>query len=352
MTSSLHTAYTEKEMAALADAAKPDNKLLATSRMRQAWRSLKRTHDEDVIKRSGLDATDMDELLAASVLEDTEARHWARYRMTWPPGVAPADTQVFRIVREIGKRTLSDREVLKVKTQAHQQCAVRSAKAYQGGGGQRHRHHHPFQGQRGGGDAHPPQLLLHPHHIVRGLQQGGVQATRGCAGQRAQGHGAHQGGGAPTRYPHALRLPRAGPRPPLTLYQQAPEWVKRKDEAERAVWVDWCRNSTDSFGEVIHQALVAREAMWEVLAASESRAPAKQAPPPPEEEEEEEVGARPPRRALRSSAGRPRSSRLQRLPGFSERQVQQQELFLEACCRVVLPGGRTCGARYAAKDHR
>ena len=69
----------------------------------------------------------MDELLAASVLEDIEARHWARYKMTWPPGIAPADTQVFRIAREIEKCTLSDRDVLKVRTQAQarQQCAVR-----------------------------------------------------------------------------------------------------------------------------------------------------------------------------------------------------------------------------------
>ena len=63
----------------LVEAAKPDNTMLATSRLRQAWRSLRKARDEaDVIKRAGQDTIDMDELLQASVLDDIEARHWAR----------------------------------------------------------------------------------------------------------------------------------------------------------------------------------------------------------------------------------------------------------------------------------
>lgn len=90
------------------DAAKPTNKLLSVSRLRQAWRSLKRARDsEDAIKRPGHDTIDMDDLLAASVLDDIEARHWARYKMTWPPEIAPADTLISRIVRELEKRILS-----------------------------------------------------------------------------------------------------------------------------------------------------------------------------------------------------------------------------------------------------
>ena len=65
------------------------NVLLSGSCLRQAWRSLKRARDsEDVIKRAGQDTMDMDDLLAASVFDDIEARHWARYKMTWPPEIA------------------------------------------------------------------------------------------------------------------------------------------------------------------------------------------------------------------------------------------------------------------------
>ena len=62
----------------LVEAAGPANIFLATSRIRQAWRSLKRARDNDeVIIRPGNDAMDMDDLLAISVLDDIEARHWA-----------------------------------------------------------------------------------------------------------------------------------------------------------------------------------------------------------------------------------------------------------------------------------
>ena len=70
---------------------------------------------------------DMDDLLTASVLDDIEARHWNwdRYKMTWPPEIAPADVLISRIVRELEKCTLSVQMVLKVRTQAHQQRDVR-----------------------------------------------------------------------------------------------------------------------------------------------------------------------------------------------------------------------------------
>ena len=85
----------------LVGAAKPTNLILSTSRLRQAWRSLKKARDEDdVIKRAGQDTMDMDDLLTASVLDDIEARHWARYKKTWPPEIAPADTLISRFFSE------------------------------------------------------------------------------------------------------------------------------------------------------------------------------------------------------------------------------------------------------------
>eukprot|EP00972_Heterocapsa_arctica_P068181 10068413-Heterocapsa_arctica.AAC.1 len=45
--------------------------------------------------------------------------------MTWPPEVAPGDLIVSRHSREIGKRLLSVRDVLKVRSQAQQQRATR-----------------------------------------------------------------------------------------------------------------------------------------------------------------------------------------------------------------------------------
>ena len=115
-----------KDVKKLAREAEPENELMAVSRLRQAWHALKRSRDaaEDV-KRVGLDTSDMDELLPSAILEDTEARHWNRYKMSWPHEMSPADTVVSRIVRELEKRTLGVREVFKVRTQAHQQKGMR-----------------------------------------------------------------------------------------------------------------------------------------------------------------------------------------------------------------------------------
>jgi len=100
-----HAASNEDEVARMVTAAKPDNPWLATSRLRQAWKSVERAcDDEHVIRRSGMDAPDLDEPFPAPDLEDIEKRHWARYKMTWPPEIAPADALVSRIVRELDKR--------------------------------------------------------------------------------------------------------------------------------------------------------------------------------------------------------------------------------------------------------
>ena len=115
-----------KDVKKLAREAEPENEFMAVNRLRQAWHALKRSREaaEDV-KRVGFDTSDMDGLLPSAILDDIEARHWNRYKMSWPPEMSPADTVVSRIVRELEKRTLGVREVFKIRTQAHQQKGMR-----------------------------------------------------------------------------------------------------------------------------------------------------------------------------------------------------------------------------------
>ena len=47
-------------------------------------------------------------------------------------------------------------------------------------------------------------------------------------------------------------------------YHMALGWIQHKDEAERTVWVDRFRNSTESLGEIIQHTLQTREAMCEL----------------------------------------------------------------------------------------
>ena len=122
----LFAASTPADLEKLATAAAPTNVLLSTSRLRQARESLTTARDQDsAIRKRGMDEADMDKLLDQPSLDDIEARHWARYKMTWPPEVAPADLAVSRITREIDKRLLSVREVLKVRSQSQQQKSTR-----------------------------------------------------------------------------------------------------------------------------------------------------------------------------------------------------------------------------------
>ena len=87
--------------------------------------SLRKAQEEqDAIKRKGVDETDLDVLLTQPELENMAARHWARYKVTLPPEVAPSDMLVSRVSKEIDKRLLSSRAVAKVRTIAQQQRSI------------------------------------------------------------------------------------------------------------------------------------------------------------------------------------------------------------------------------------
>ena len=236
---------TEEGVENVVQAAKPGNVFLATSRLRQAWRSLKRARDNDeVIIRSGHDTMVMDDLLATSVLDDIEARHWARYKMTWPPGIAPADTVISQIVTELEKRTLSVREVLKIRTQAHQQKAVRKRTKVAEG--------LEMVSPTAEQDAAPTL-----HNFMTNLLTLIIACSKAGGKLRADAPPSEAKTGDSTkvvecpldvfmRYYYCVQ-DRAHSLP----YHMALSWVRRKDEAERTVWVDRYRNSSDSLGEVI-----------------------------------------------------------------------------------------------------
>ena len=200
----------------------------------------------------------MDDLLATSVLDDIEARHWARYKMTWPPDIAPSDTVISWIVGELEKRTLSVREVLKVRTQSRQQKAVRKRiKVAEG---------LEMVSSTAEQDAAPTL-----HNYMTNLLT--LMIACGKAGSKLRADAPLS---ATTKTGDSAKVveclldvlmrcyyhvqDRAHGLP----YHMALNWVRRKDEAERTVWVDRYRNSSDSLGEVIQHTMVTREAMWEL----------------------------------------------------------------------------------------
>ena len=343
----LHAASSDLEVAALAQAAEPKNVMLATSRLRQAWQSLKRSRDdENVIRRSGMDATDLDELLATPILEDIEARHWARYKMSWPPEVAPADALVSRLVRELDKRALSVRDVAKVRTQAQQQRAVRKRTKLADGV--------EMLSAEAEEEGSCSTLYAYLANLLTLL----IAYSKAGSKQRADAPTSEPKTGDSTK---VVECPldvlmryfyRVQDRAHRLPYHMALAWVRNKDEAERTVWVDRHRNSTEALGEVIQWTLMTREAMWELPTPEPRQRPqpaaaaAGQPPvaPAPKRKPGKQQGAQAGAEALRDG------TRLCR--NYNAGKCARKNCEYRHACNKVLPSGRTCGARHAAKGHR
>ena len=72
----LYAGATESDIGKIAEMAGAENKLLTSSRLRQAWTSLRKAEDDkERVKRRGLDDNDLDALLAQPALDDIAERH-------------------------------------------------------------------------------------------------------------------------------------------------------------------------------------------------------------------------------------------------------------------------------------
>ena len=269
--------------------------------------------------------------------------------MTWPPEIALADTLVFWIVREIEKRTLSVQIVFKVRTQAHQQRDVRKRTRVAEG----------LEMVSAAVDRDAAPSL---HNYLTNLMTLLIAYSKAGSKLRAD---------APTAEPktvdstRVVECPldvlmryyfRAQDRAHSLQYHMALEWIQRKDEAERTVWVDRFRNSTGSLGEIIQHTFQTREAMWEL-------------PTPGVRQTRTPGGARldrkrkaPPGAGTRAQPGRPQGrkradalrdgTRLCR--GFNQGKCSQAGGKCNFAHRrsFVKPNGDVCAGQRAAVNHR
>jgi hypothetical protein len=345
-----YAASSEDDVTRMVTAAKPDNTWLATSRLRQAWKSVKRScDDEHVIRRSGMDTTDLDELLPAPELEDIESRHWARYKMTWPPEIAPADSLVSRAVRELGKRALSVMDVDKVRTQAHQQRAVRKRTKLANGV------------EMLSAEAEEEGCCSTLHAYMANLLTLMIAYSKAGSRQRKD---------APTTEPKTCDSTRVVECPLDVLmryvyrvqnraarlpHHAALAWVRAKDEAERTVWVDRFRNSTETLGEIVVYTMQTREAMWEPPTPEHRlRAPTQAAAggPPKNGAAPKSKPAKPP--AQQAAQGQAEALRdgTRLCRAFNAGKCTRKDCKYKHACNKILASGRPCGARHASKDHR
>ena len=139
-------------------------------------------------------------------------------------------------------------------------------------------------------------------------------------------------------------------------YHMALGWIQRKDEAERTVWVDRFRNSTESLGEIIQHTLQTREAMWEL-------------PTPEVRQTKTPGGARlelkrkaTPGAGAKAQPEKPRSMKradtlrdgTRLCHGFNQGKCgySSGKCNYAHRCSIVKPNGGACGGQHAAINHR
>ena len=254
----LFAAANEAEIGAMVNAAGCQNKIQQTSRARQAWHALRKSQTEsEVIKRKGMDDTDLDAILPQPELDSLADRFWSRYHVTYPPEVNPSDLVLSRLSREISKRMLSVRDVWKIKTQSHQSRAEAKRTRISDQLEFVHIEYEPEE--RGHNDLQdylkrlftlmvayakvgPTRLANAPLEEPRGVDSVTVVECPLDVMMRyyfrAQERTSHQ--------PQRDQL----------------EWLIRRDIAEREAWVDAYRNSDAPLGVVVLKCFREREALW------------------------------------------------------------------------------------------
>ena len=254
-----HSATDPKDLSTIAEQASVDNKMLMSSRIRQAWLSLKKSTEEaELLKRKNIDDVAIDDLLPQPELDDLVSKHYSRYRMTWPPEVMPSDQVISRVSKEMDKRMLGVTNVWKVKTQAMQLKAVWK-KTKLGD-------IEVLHGDAGDDDeprrdvAHYMSSLL---SLLIAYSIPGAKSRTTAATPEVRGDDTVKVVDCPLdllmRYYY-----RAQARIADMPKQEALTWLVKHDEADRSSWVDRFRNSQMTLGEVIQTTLIQREAMWEI----------------------------------------------------------------------------------------
>ena len=144
----------------------------------------------------------------------------------------------------------------------------------------------------------------------------------------------------------------------MTLpYHTAMPWIQRKDEAERTVWVDRYRNSSESLGEVILHTMTTREAMWELPTPEPRKVP----------ERIDKGGGKGRKGDLETSS----KARPERPPPTLKKRADalqdgtplcrlynngscksSKDCKYAHCCSVIKADGKVCSRNHAAKDHK
>ena len=251
----------ESEASSIVDAAgvPTERKIQQTSRVRQAWSALRKARaDAEKVKSRGLDDTDLDSLLTQPELDDIADHFYKRYRLVLPASVMPSDAVVSRLSKELSKRTLTLRDIWKVKSQSQLLRATRKKTVL----GEGVEVMHPTAEDDGREPATLVTYLNKLYILMVGYATAGSTSRSGAPGTEARGADTCLYVEVPldVALKYYFRVKRFAESCP---YMRALSLVTSKDQAEREAWIDLYRGSTDTLGMVIKQAYQQREAVWQ-----------------------------------------------------------------------------------------
>ena len=234
------------------------NKPLEAARLRRAWAAVRDAATSNEIKKA-MDSTadDLDKMLSRSEMDNLEDLFWTRYKLRFAADMDPSDSLVSRLSREITRRVLTVHCPLKVRTVASQLRSERKTV--------------PITAtlQLVEAEAKEPDSTANVVNYLRGLHILLVAFSKAGSTPVAPAPDARESRGADTTLyvecPLDVML-RYHQRATTALAQIHParqfEWLKSRDEAERAAWVERHRGSCLSLGNIVQTLYKEREAAW------------------------------------------------------------------------------------------
>jgi len=225
-----------------------------TARVKQAWHSVQIALQKVSANSLRKDDCDIDTMLSQPELDNMHARFWMRYKVTFSADVMVSDQVLSRLAKELSRRQLTVADLGKLKTLYNAICSDKKRK--------RVAVNLYFEEES---DLHNTTntdvhvYLAAMYSLCIGLAVAGSQSI--SSDKEPRGSDTTKFVECPLdillRYHHrAAVAARALP------YRSAITWLRERDIAERAIWVDKHRQTQQSLGVIIKDTYQETASLW------------------------------------------------------------------------------------------
>ena len=240
-----------------------EKKPIQVSRVRQAWEGCAKARVvAEGLKRKGEEACDMDTLLNKDDMDKLRNSFWARHKMKWHPTDEPSDYLVSKCSKRMDNRVFSIDDMWAVRTLQHQNRTERKRTKLGGTNLEVVETETPT-------DVSMPRTVFTYLHNIQvyclALARAGCKIRPDAPREESLATDTCTVVEVPLDVVLAYSS-RAQRQVSKMLEdwdeEKSLQWLIKRDEEERAQWVDSFRNSELSLGTVIKATMEKREASW------------------------------------------------------------------------------------------